>query len=162
MNIPKYLLELDASKALSPYKIKMVWIHIKHRWDVYHVHSKNHSKKLERLQEQQILAPLAVDEMAEWCNRFVIVTKPNGTVQLCPDPAWLNQTLIRPIHRGPTWNDKVKNKWYRTIIDASSGYQNLKLNNKSSYLTTFLCQCGRYRFTRLSLGVVQASDMFQQ
>ena len=30
------------------------------------------------------------------------------------------------------------------VIDASSTYQNLKLNEKSSYLMTFSCLFGRY------------------
>ena len=48
-----------------------------------------------------------------------------------------------------------------TIINASPGYHNLKLNKKSSSLTTFTCQFDRYRVTRLSFGVALAGDMFQ-
>ena len=40
-------------------------------------------------------------------------------------------------------------------------YHNLKLDEKSSYLTTFACQFGRYRYKRLSFGAVHAGDMFQ-
>ena len=32
------------------------------------------------------------------------------------------------------------------IIDASSGYHNLKLDEKSVYLTTFACPFGMYRY----------------
>ena len=45
---------------------------------------------------------------------------------------------------------------YMTIIDAMSGYQNLKLNKNPLYLTMFACQFSRYRFTRLSIGVAPA------
>ena len=38
------------------------------------------------LQELGIIAPLGVDEMAEWCNSFVLVPKANGKVWLCLDP----------------------------------------------------------------------------
>ena len=37
-------------------------------------------KELERLQRQQITAPLGVEEAAEWCNSFVLVSKANPTV----------------------------------------------------------------------------------
>ena len=57
---------------------------------------------VERLQEQQLLAPLGVDEIAERCNTIVKVHKPNDTVCLCLDLMRLNQALIRPVHRGPT------------------------------------------------------------
>ena len=52
-----------------------------------------------------IIIPLGVDKMAEWCKSFVLVLKANGKVRLCLDPAWLNQVLITPVHRGPTLND---------------------------------------------------------
>ena len=48
------------------------------------------SKELEQLQEMDIIAPLGVDEMAEWCNSFVLVPTANSKVWLCLDPAQLN------------------------------------------------------------------------
>ena len=43
-----------------------------------------------------------------------------------------------------------------TRVDASSVYHNLKLNRNSSYLITFACQFGRYKFNKLSFGVALA------
>ena len=48
-----------------------------------------------------------------------------------------------------------------TLIDVSSGYHKLKPDKNSSYLTTFLCQFGRYSFTRLPFRMVLEDDMFQ-
>ena len=48
-----------------------------------------------------------------------------------------------------------------SIIDASSGYHNLKLDKQSSYLTTFVCPFGRYRYKCLLFGAVLVGDMFQ-
>ena len=101
--------------------------------------------------------------MAEWCNTFVLKPKHNGIVRLCLDPAIMNQALIRPVHRGPTLNDifpKLKNV-HISLIDASSGYHNLKLDERSSYLTRLTCQFGRYRYKRLMFGAAPAGDMFQ-
>ena len=105
--------------------------------------------KLERLQQQHRKAPLGVNEVSEWCNPFVVAPKANGKIRLCLDPAWLNQVLMRPIHRGPMLNDilpRLTNVRYLSLIYASSGYHNLKLDDKSSYLTRFICQSGRYRY----------------
>ena len=63
---------------------------------------KTFKKELERLQGQEILAPLGVDETAEYCNSLVIVPGLNSTLYLCVDSIRLNQTLIRPVHRGLT------------------------------------------------------------
>ena len=98
-------------------------------------------EELEKLQKQDIIAPLGVDKTSEWCNSFVLVPKAYGKVSLCLDPVHLNQALIRPIHRGPTLNDilpKLNNVKYLSLIDMSSGYHSLKLDEKSSYLTVFV------------------------
>ena len=122
-------------------------------------------EELERLQKQDIIAPLGIDETSEWCNSFVLVPKANGKVRLCLDPAWLNQALIKPIHRGPTLNDilpKLNNAKYLSLTDGSSGYCNLKLNEKSSYFTLFSWQFERYRYKWLPFGAALAGDMFQR
>ena len=100
----------------------------------------------------------------EWYNSFVLIPKPNSIVRMCLDPARLNQVHIKPIHKGPTLNDifpKLNNVKNLSLIDVSSGYHNLKLDQRSSYLTTFACQFGRYRCKRLLFGEALAGDMFQ-
>ena len=69
---------------------------------------------------------------------------------------------MRPVHRGPTVNTifPVTNVHYLILIDASSGYHNLRLKTKS-YLTIFSCQFGRYRYTKLPFGTAPAGNMFQ-
>ena len=111
------------------------------------------------------MTPLGISETLEWCNSLVLLLKANGKVRICLDPAHLNQVLTRPVHRGPTLNDilsKLNNVRYLSLTDASSQYHNLRLDEKSSYLTMFTCQLGRYRYTRQSFGVAPAGDMFQQ
>ena len=120
---------------------------------------------VEKATKQDIIAPLGVDETAQWCNSFVLVPKANGKVRLCLDPVWLNQALIRQVHRGPTFNDilsKLNNVKYLSLIDASSGYHNLKLDKRSSHLTMFACQFGMYRYKWFPFGAIQAGDMFQR
>ena len=49
-----------------------------------------------------------------------------------------------------------------TLVDASLAYHNVKLDEQSSYLTTFSCQFGRYRYIWLPSGVAPAGDMLQK
>ena len=56
---------------------------------------------------------------------------------------------------------KLNNVQYMSIIDASSGYHNLNLDKQSSYLTTFACLFGRYRYKWLLFRAAPAGDMFQ-
>ena len=95
-----------------------------------YVFQKLFKEELKWLQELGIIAPLGVDETAEWCNNFVVVPKAKGKVWLCLDPAQLNQALIRLMHRGPTINDillKLNNVQYMSIINATLGYHNIKI-----------------------------------
>ena len=48
------------------------------------------------------------------------------------------------------------------LIDADSGYHKLKLDKTSSYLTTFVCKVGRYRYSRLPFDAALEEDMLQQ
>ena len=110
------------------------------------------------------MVPLGIDGTAVSCNSSNIVLKPNGTVQLCLDPARLRQALIWPIHMRLASNHrlpKLTNSCYITIIDVSSSYHNLNLikNPLFSYLTTFACQFSSYRFTRLPFETAPAGDM---
>ena len=116
---------------------------------VAYVLQKLFKDELDWLQKLDIITPLGVDETAEWCNSFVLVPKANGKVRLRLDPVRLNQALIRPVHRGPTLNNiipSLNNVKYMSIIDASLGYHNLKLDEKSSYLTAFTCPFGQYQY----------------
>ena len=102
--------------------------------------------ELDWLQKFDIITPLGVDKTAEWCNSFLLVPKANGNVRLCLDPVRLSQALIRHVHRGPMLSDillRLNNVKYMSIIYASSGYHNQKLDEKSLYLTTFACPFGR-------------------
>ena len=58
------------------------------------------------------------------------------------------------MHRGPILNilPKLYKAQYLSLIDVSLGFHNLKLDEKSSYLITFACQFGRYKYKRLPFG----------
>ena len=97
---------------------------------------------------EQIIAPLGADMMSEWCNSFFLVPETNGKVWLCLDPVRLNKVLIRPMNRGPTLKNispRLVGVKYLTLIHASLGYHNLKLDGQS-YLTSFFCPFCRYRY----------------
>ena len=119
---------------------------------IAYVLQKTFKEDLERLQQQDIITPLGIDEAVEWCNTFVLLHKLNGKVRLCLDPARLNHAFIRPVHRGLTLNDifpKLNYIQFLSLIYANSWYHNLKLAEISSYFTTFVCQFGRYEYKRL-------------
>ena len=159
------LMALGASKSHSLYSSNQITNHKVPPRHVAYVLQKPFREELEHLQKMDIITPLGVDEMTEWCNSFVLVPKANGKVRLCLDLACLNQALIRLIHRGPTLNNILpwlNNVKYMSNIDASSGYHNLQLDTRLSYLTMFMCPFGRHQYKHLPFGAAPAGTMFQQ
>ena len=72
--------------------------------------------------------------------------------------------LIRPVHRGPTLNNilpRLNSVKYMSIIDTSLGCDNLKLDEKSLYLTTFACSFGQYHYKQLPFRAAPVGNMFQ-
>ena len=67
----------------------------------------------------------------------MLIPEANGKVGLCLHPGRLNKMLIRPVHRGQMLNfnlPRLVGVKFLTVIDVSSGYHDLKLDDKSSYL----------------------------
>ena len=120
-------------------------------------------EELDTLIQQGIIAK--VDRPTDWVNSCVCVTKPNGKLRLCLDPKDLNKAIKRPHHYTPTLDDvlpKLNGAQFFTILDARSGYWNIKLDEESSYHTTFNTPYGRHRFMRLPFGLNCAQDVFQK
>lgn len=77
----------------------------------------------------------------------------------------MNRAIKRPHHFTPTLDDalsKLNGVNCFSILDARSGYCNIKLDHQSSQYTTFSSPFGRYRFLRLPFGLVCAQDTFQR
>ncbi len=120
-------------------------------------------KELDLVVEQGILAK--VTEPTDWVNSLMCVTKSTGALRLCLDPKYLNQAIKRPYYFTPTLVDilpKLNGAKCFSILDACSGYWNIKLDQDSSLCTTFNSPFGRYRFLRLPFGLVCAQDIFQR
>ena len=49
---------------------------------------------------------------------------------------------------------------YFSVLDATSGYWQIKLDDESSMLTTFNTLVGRYRFTHMPFGIHSAQEVF--
>lgn len=116
------------------------------------------------MEQQKIIAK--VTEPTEWVSSLVVVQKPNsGKLRICLDPRDLNRAILRPHYPSRTIEDilpELSGAKYFTKMDAKSGYWNLKLNDQSSFLTTFNTSFGRYRYLRLPFGLKSSQDEFQR
>ena len=119
--------------------------------------------ELERLVAEGVIAP--VEGHTDWVNSVVTVEKPDGSLRLCLDPSDVNRCIERNPYHVKSIEEisaELHGSRFFTLIDAKSGYWQVKLNERSSFITTFNTPWGKYRFLRLPFGLKVASDVFQE
>ena len=95
---------------------------------------------------------------------MTIVKKPNK-ICVCLDPTKLNKAILHGPYPNTTIEEvviKTANAKYFSVVDANSGYWQIRLDEKSSKLCTFNTPWGRYRYTKLPYGIKMAGDIFVQ
>lgn len=95
---------------------------------------------------------------------MVVIEKP-GKLRTCIDPSTLNKALRRSHYQMPTIEeilpDIAKAKVF-SMLDAKDGYWQVKLEEESSYLTTFWTPLGRFRWLRMPFGIKPAAEEYQR
>ena len=118
--------------------------------------------KLKDMEKKGILEK--VTKATDWVNSAVYVKKP-GKLRVCLDPRELNKHLKVPKFRLPTMDDVIsklgKVKVF-TVLDAKDGFLQVKLDQKSSELTTFRTLFGRYKWLRMPSGICSTPEEFQR
>ena len=113
--------------------------------------------------EQAIIAKM--DEPSDWTSAMVVVHKANGDLRICIDPRELNRALVKSTHPVPTVNKlllEIPNAKFFSKCDVRSGFWHVRLDDRSSRLTTFATPFGRYRWLRMPFGIAPASEIFQR
>ena len=94
--------------------------------------------ELERMTAQNIIAPVTTP--TPWVSSLVVVPKKDGKLRLCLDPKDLNLAIQREHYPLPTIEDvatRLHGAKVFTKLDVRNGFWHVKLDDSSSYLTTF-------------------------
>ena len=119
-------------------------------------------KELDRMEELKVHCK--VTEPTEWVSSMHVEHKP-GKTRICLDPKELNESIKRehyPMRTIEEVTAQMPNAAVFSIIDATSGYWQIKLSEESSYLTTYNTPFGRYRYLRMPFGISSASEIWQR
>ena len=113
-----------------------------------------------------ILKPL--HEATPWINSFVLVERKdkfgNLKLYIYLDPTYLNKTIIQELYHFKTPEDithLIAESCIMTVCDCKKGYRNQRLDEASSYLTTFNTEIGCFRYTVTPFGATITGDVFQ-
>ena len=106
-----------------------------------------------------------VTEPTPWVSSMVAVRKKNNKVRICIDSRDLNQAIKRAHFPLSTIEDiatRLTGAKVFSVLDARTGFWQVKLDTRSSYLTTFNTPFGRYRWMRMPFGITSAPEVWQQ
>ena len=120
-------------------------------------------QELDRLESLNIITP--VDQPTDWISSLLVRKKQNAGIRMCIDPVPLNRALRRNHYPMPVLEDllpQLSNAKAFTLCDVKNGFWNIKLDEDSSYLTTFETEWGKYRWLRLPQGISPAPEEFQR
>ena len=119
-------------------------------------------KELKRMEDLGVI--VTVSEPTDWVNSIATPEKQRtGALRVCLDPRDLNHAIMREHYSLPTLEDLtllISGAKYFSVLDATPGYWQIKLDDESSMLTTFNTPFGRYRFTRMPFGIHSAQEVF--
>ena len=120
-------------------------------------------QELRRMEKLDVIEK--VEEPTDWVNSMVTIVKPNGSLRICIDPRDLNMAVKRDYYPMSTIDEivtRMPNAKVFSVLDASSGFWQLKLDTPSAKLCTFNTPFGRYMFKRLPFGLSSSQDIFQR
>ena len=119
--------------------------------------------KYERYRMEQTGVIVRQTQPTAWVKSMVTVAKPNK-IRICIDPSDINKAIRREHYPMMTIDEVVAGMPQAkvfSVLDATSGYWQVKLDDASSKLCTLNTPYGRYRFIRLPLGIKSAPEVFQ-
>ena len=105
------------------------------------------------------------DEPTEWVSSLVVVQKPNSKVRVCLDPRDLNKAVQREHYPMKTVEEvaaELSDAKVFSVLDATSGFWYIKLDEASTQLLTFNSPFGRYQYVRMPFGIKSAPEIFQK
>ena len=101
----------------------------------------------------------------EWLNSFVIVKKPNSNLRVCLDHTDLNKHIIHPVCNMRTLEeiiDMLKGSMYFAVFDSTKSFFHVPLEHELKQLMAMLTPIGIYLCNVLTMGLSNATDIFEK
>ena len=105
-----------------------------------------------------------VSRPTPWISAMLADPKKNGKIGICLDPKDLNEAILRENCPMPTIEEiatRLHGAKVFSVLDTKNGFWHVKLDEESSYLTTFHTPFGRYRWCRMPFGISSAPEVFK-
>ena len=120
---------------------------------------KQETEYVEKLLKQGVIEP----SVSEWSAAPVLVGRKSGELRYCIDYRALNAKAYKDTFSLPIIDhckDLLHNKSLFCILDLSSGYYQIPLEERSRHKSSFSTRLGSFQWTRLDMGLCTAAGTF--
>ena len=120
-------------------------------------------RKIEELLEQGVIVPSS----SPWASPVVLVQKKDPTEgpRFCVDYTALNKVTKKDAYPIPLIRDifdQLHGASVFSTLDLKSGFHQLPVHPEDQEKTAFVCHAGLYQWTRMPMGLSNASQLFQR
>ena len=153
---PPYHIQIDPSVTPKQTPSCPIPVHLK---DAF-------KQEIDKMLQAGVIKP--VHEATPWINSFVLVESndKSGNLKMCIclDQTNLNKAITREPYHFIMPEDiahLLADACIMTVCNCKKGYWHQRLDEASSFLTTFNTEIGRFRYTVMPFGATVAGDVFQ-
>ena len=122
-------------------------------------------EEVKKLLDEKLRAGIIRDSKSSWCSPLNLVKKPNGKIRITVDYRKLNERTVKDAYLLSGINQLFRllaAAVYFTKLDLTSGYYQIKMDLRSTFLTAFACEFGFYEYLNMPMGLRNAVATFQR
>jgi transposase InsO family protein len=121
--------------------------------------------EIEKNVQELLAAKLIEPTISPWSSNVLLVRKKDGTMRFCVDYRKLNERTVKDSYPLPRLDSCLEslggNKIFSTL-DLRAGYWQTELEHRDAEKTAFITRSRQYKFTVLSMGLMNAPSQFQR